>query len=167
MQPTNQNFLQNVKWQFSIKRLPGISFFVQSVNIPSITGVRRDVPTPFVKYPVPYDHLDYGELNVSFKINEDMSNYLEVYNWMVGLGFPDNFGQHRALVNVPPAQDKEYSDATLLVLTNAKNAGLKVEYQRCFPVFLSDIEFDTGGSGNEIDCTVTFAYEKFTVTPIS
>ena len=164
--PTNVNFLQNAKWRFVIQRLPVLSFFIQSINVPSLSFGRRDVPTPFVRIPFAGDHLDYGELNVNFKVDENMANYIEVHNWMVGLGFPDSFEQHANLLAVAPPKDKEYSDATLFIQTNAKNVNVNITYHKIFPVFISDLEFDTGGVGNEVDCTVTFAYQKYTITRV-
>lgn len=166
--PVNRNFLQNVKWQFSIQRLPGLTYYAQSVNIPSLSMARVDTPTPFVRFPNTGDHLDFGELYVTFKVSEDLSNYLEIHNWMIGAGFPDNFEQFNSLVNKPVGADKEYSDATLLLQTNAKNVSYEISFSRCFPIFLSDVELSTMTINTpEIDCTVTFAYQRYFIRAVS
>ena len=77
--PANKNFLSPLNFRFQIKKAPNVNFFVQKVNIPEIAVRAPDVMNPFVKIPYPGDHLEYGIFNISFKVDEDLQNYLEIH----------------------------------------------------------------------------------------
>jgi len=170
-QPSNKNFLSPNGFKFSIKKLPNVNFFVQSVNIPSFNLGTVDVENPFIKIPFPGDKLTYGQLNVTFKIDEDLSNYLELYNWLIGIGYPDNFGQRRSIE--PPninlaSGDGVYTDASLVITTSKMNSNFEVTFKDAYPINLSELQFDSTITDIDyITCTATFAYRIFTISQLS
>jgi len=141
--PSNRNFLSPLNFSFQIKRAPNVNFFLQKVNIPSITIPKIDIPTPFVPIPSPFTHLTYGEFSITFKVDEDFQNYLEIHNWIRSLGFPDNPGEYLAI-----EQNPEYtgagltSDISLIALNSAKNPNYEITFRNAFPTRLSDVNFD-------------------------
>lgn len=162
-QLTNRNFLSPLGFKFVLAKAPAIEYFIQTVNIPSIGLGTAEVPTPFVKLPLAGDHLDFGELSLSYKIDEDMKNYLEIYNWIKGLGFPDNFDQYRNISNLP-SRDGIYSDATLIILTSSKNANIFIKFKNIFPTSLDAVQFDTTQTDVEyVSTSVTFKYQSFDI----
>lgn len=166
--PTNKNFLSPLGFRFSIKRAPHVNYFVQSVSIPNISLGSTSVPTPFSRIPVAGDHLLFGPFNVSFKVDEDLANYLEIYNWLIKIGFPDNFEQYRALDNNNPTADAgTYSDLTLIVLSSSKNPTYEINFVDAYPTSLTDIVFDTRTPDVDyVECTATFDYRKFSITAL-
>ena len=94
-QPDNVNFLSPVGFNFFIKKLPNTNYFCQAVNIPSVQLGDADIMTPLVRLPLIGDHLEYGLINVNFKVDEDMTNYVELYNWITQLGFPESTDQSK------------------------------------------------------------------------
>lgn len=159
---------------FTIKKTPNVNYFVQSATLPSITLGQSDVQTPFVRLPVPGDHIDFGTFSITFRVDEDMRNYQELYDWIIALGFPDNFGQYNSiapsrgkfggLVNNPMSGAGIYSDASLTVLNSVKAPVVEFAFKDLYPVTLSDIVFDTKNTDVEyVEGTVTFAYRSFTL----
>ena len=60
-----------------------------------------------------------------------------------------------------------YSDATLIVLSALNNPILRVRFINAFPLSLSDIQFDTTQSAeNIITGTASFAFEYFDIEPV-
>lgn len=162
-QPTNRNFLSPLGFKFILLKAPAVEYFIQSINIPSLALGTANVPTPFVRMPFAGDHLEFGELSVSFKIDEDMKNYLEIYNWMKGLGFPDNFNQYKA-IDSTTTNDGIYSDATLVILTSSKNPNMEIRFKNMFPVNLDPVQFDTTQTDVEyVSTTATFKYQSFDI----
>lgn len=166
-QPTNRNYLSPVGYRFTLKRAPNVEFFVQRVSLPGLSLPVVDRPTPFVRIPEPGDHLEFNQLSVTFKVNEDLDNYLEVFNWMIALGKPEKFEQYtfdpRQSFNDPKATVK--SDITINILTSAMNSNFEVTCRDCFPVSLSELEFDSTATDiNYIEATVTFAMRDYTIT---
>ena len=80
--PTNPNFLSPLNFKFSIKRAPHINFFTQKISIPSLNLPSYNSPNPFVKIPEPGEHIDYGDLELTFRVDENLKNYLEIHNWI-------------------------------------------------------------------------------------
>jgi len=173
-QPTNKSFLSPLGFKFTIKKTPHINYFVQSVSLPSITLGRSEIPTPFIKLPLAGDHLDFGELTVTYKVDESLKNYLEIYNWMIAIGFPDSFDQFKTIDaarkgkntgSVQPMTGQGiYSDVTLTVLSSAMNPIHNITYYNAFPTSISELQFTTTDSDvNYLTSTVTFSYQKFTI----
>ena len=164
-QPTNPSFLSPLGFRLQIKRTPNVNYFVQSVELPSVSLGDVNVDTPFTRIPFPGTRLTFGNLQVTFKVDENMSNYLEIYNWMMGLGFPDNFEQYKSLAGAGTMSgDGVFSDIQLLVLSSAMQPIQEINFQDCFPVDISSLSFDsTSVDVSYLTATVTFANRRFTV----
>lgn len=165
--PTNLNFLSPLKFKFTLTKLPNTNFFIQGVTLPSISMSANYQPSPFVKLPLPGDHIDFGELIISFRVDEDMKNYLELFDWMIALGFPKDFTQYKALHDVDRrlntrSTDGIMSDGNLIIMNSNAKSNKKVTFYNMFPTTLSDISFDTRQSDVDyIECSASFAYERF------
>lgn len=156
----NKNMLSPIGFQFSIQRLPTMNFFVQSVTLPGITASTIDQVTPLRSIPTPGDKIEYSELEVVFKIDEDMRNYIEVFEWIRALGFPDTFDQYKELDDQPSFTGGGiYSDASLTILSSAMNPNVRIEIQDLFPISLTPIEMSATNSDVEyIEATATFRF---------
>lgn len=158
-----QNYLTPTNFKFNIQRLPHVSFFCQAVSIPGLTMSPIEIPTPFKSLYKEGGPLDIGTFTVTMLVDEDMQNYLEIYNWMIGLTFPNEFGEYANLVD----GDGLYSDATLHIMSNAKNANVAIKFKDIFPVGLGDINM----SVNQADTApasvdVSFQVNSFTVAAL-
>lgn len=139
----NTNFLPIVGFKFSISRLPTTNYFIQAVNVPGVELGITQIDTPFIKYPVQGDHIKYRDLTLTFRIDEDMKNYQEIYNWIIGLGFPDNFNQYKQFKQTSAtAGEGLKSDATLLIQNSARVPNIEIKFTDIFPRSLSDIIMD-------------------------
>lgn len=168
-QPTNQSFLSPLGFRLQIKKTPAMNYFVQSVTIPSVSLGTADVDTPFTKIPFPGTRLTFGNLQVTFKVDEDMQNYLEIFNWMKSMGFPDNFDQYAGIAGKSiQSGDGIFSDITLLTLSSAMNPNLELTFYDCFPVDLSSMEMDSTLPDVEyLTATVTFANRRFDIKALT
>jgi len=167
-QPDNPNFLSPLGFNFSIKKLPNTNYFVQSVNVPSVQMGDAIMPTPFVNIPTIGDRITYAEFQVPFKVDEDLRNYVELYDWMVQLGFPEDFAQAKNIYGEPNSVDFRvdgpYSDATITILNSAMRPNLEVLFEDAYPISLSDLQFSaTSPSVDYIECQATFRYKLFRI----
>jgi hypothetical protein len=165
--PINKNFLSPLGFKFSIQKLPHTNFFVQKANIPGLKfGSIPEQANPFVSIPLTGDHLLYNEFTITFRVDEDMMNYLEIHRWIRGLGFPDNQNEYSAIAD----EDRFLgggikSEASLIITTNGKNPNIECVYNDAFPISLSDITFDTtDDSVSYIEATATFRYTKYEIS---
>lgn len=170
-EPTNKNFLSPLSFKFSMERAPNLSYFVQSATVPALTLGNPYLDTPFVRVPVAGDRLFFNELTITYRVDEDMLNYLEMYNWLVQLGFPESFEQYTLSYNAGGGGTSEslvFTDATLTVLTNTMNPNYDIKFRDMYPLSLSELQFDSKDQDVDyVEATVTFAYKDFVIEKIS
>jgi hypothetical protein len=177
--PKTYDYLRPNAFRFGVKDIPNISFTCQSANIPDIQLGYAVQPTPFVDVPVMGDKLNFGELTIRFLISEDMSNYLELYRWLVALGFPNNYNQFSTFVKDRPSRFPfvtnqngtseilAYSDATLTILDSTNTAKVNIIFKSLFPTSLSALDFDiASGSVEYFTAIASFKYTIFEVEPL-
>ena len=168
--PKSTNFLSPLGYRFQIKKMPTVNFFAQAVAIPSITVGELPLPTAFsTKLQFPGDLVTFGDLVVTFRVDEDMANYLEIFNWIKSITRIDGFdaaeGQATAWgkeIDSPMGEEKVFSDATLHVLNSAMNPNKEIQFTDCYPTGLTDVPFNTTLSDLDyVECTATFKFRKF------
>ena len=87
-QPTKLDYASPTQFKFTINQLPKVEFFTVSANIPDITLSDVVIPTPFKPIPVLGQNLTYGNLSLTFIVDEFLENYRELHEWLIGIGFP-------------------------------------------------------------------------------
>jgi len=158
-----RDLLSATGYRFTVHRLPGVSFTVQSVNVPSLVLTSPGMPTPFINMPFAGDHIDYGELRLTYLVDEQIANYLEVHDWLRALGKPETFDEYAAL-HLEPGTGVA-SDCTLVVLDAKKNPAFVVSFREAVPVSLSELVFDSTTQGVPyIPVTATFRFQDFTIS---
>lgn len=155
------NYLSPLSFTVMIDRLPNVEFFTQKVMIPGVTGnpVQTEVPLGRI-FNVPQT-LSYGDLDISFIVDEDLKNYLEILNWLEGIASPETTNQYQ---NLASSEDGIKSDITVLVNNSHKNPNHHFKFKDCFPVGITSLSFDvTQTEPTPIEVTATFRYTNFTV----
>ena len=160
-QPGNINQLNIVSFEVNFSRLPNVEYFCQRVNIPAVILGEAFQPMPFMNLPVEGDTLSFESMNLSFILDEDMQNYMEIYSWLTALGFPRDYEQFKTLK--PASEASEYasmfSDMDIMLQTNKSNPNYKITFNDVFPTSLSSVQFDTSVSALEpivVDATFNF-----------
>ena len=166
--PANLTPLSPNGFNFSITKLPGVTFFCQQVQLPGITLGSPEQFNPFVNAPIPGEILTYDQLQVQFLIDNEMLNYKSVYNWLVALGFPDNYDQYKSFIfndkNNYSELAKNYSDATLQILTGTNTAAATVSFKDLFPISIGSLVFQSTNSDVQYlvgDATFRYTSYKF------
>ena len=161
-QPINTNFLSPIGFKFQLNNFPAVNYFCQSATLPGISISAIDVATPLKTIAMAGDEVSFEELSIKFIVDENMKNWLSIYDWIIGLGFPSEEGQakYRKL-----KKDSELTtDATLTVLTSNMNPQIHFRFQECFRLSLSSIAFDSGGTDIDyVTADASFRYDVYTV----
>ena len=186
-QPTVFDYSQSNQFKVFFPIFPTTEWFVVRANIPSVQLGQGDQYTPFVQIAVVGDHITYGDFSVTFIVDENLKNYMEMYNWVKNIGFPFSHDQFNTLPR-PDYQDKSggtnydaesdtyskandrdlYTDIVLQIMTAKNNLIATCEIYEAFPITIGAIEY----SQQETDmtyatCEVGFAYTWFDVKPVS
>jgi hypothetical protein len=168
-QPDNINYLRPNGFKFNIQNLPTVSYFCQSASLPEVSLGTAMQSTPLIDIPRPGEKLSFGTLTIRFLIQENLQNYIELYNWMVGLAPTENDTQFsryykRSNTDLRKTDLSDFSDATLTVLNSDNYAIANFNFVDCFPISLSGMDFDTSnGSTQYFQGTASFQYLRFTV----
>lgn len=164
---TNRNFLSPLNFKFQLKRAPHINFFVQSVNIPGVTLPAIDVGNPNIRVPYPDAHILYDELDLTYRVDEDLKNYMELHTWIRSLG-KRSFAEYAALAQTPTITGESLrSDIALTILTSNKNANYQVVFRDAFPIMVSGMKFTTmDQSVDYIEASAKFRYISYEITEI-
>lgn len=159
------NYFSPLEFRISIKRLPNVEFFTQQAAIPSINSTPIERATRFNKVFQTPDQVTFSNLDLSFIVDEDMNNYMEIFDWMILSSFPDNHQQYNQLSTQP---DVLFSDISLLIMNSKKNANIEVAYKNCFPISLGDVQLDTTESDVVYPrVTASFQYDSFTINRLT
>lgn len=159
------NFLSPVEFRLTINRLPNLEFFIQNATVPGLSGSPLTIATPFKNVYFTPDKLEYEELTVTSKVDEQFQVFLEIYNWLEGISFPDNFNQYDTLNN---SDEGLFSDATLTILNSSKNPNIELTFKNMFPVALSSIPLDiTQSDVNPPTVDITFRYDSYTINVLT
>ena len=164
-QPTDMNFLSPLGYKFNLTKNPNVDYFAQSFDFPRISlSTNRNQQTPFGKLQLPGTPLTFDTFSLTFKIDEDMFNYFEIYDWMSGIGTPESFNQYAAL-NAQPTGFGVLVDADLIVLNGTMNPNIKITFSDVNPISLSGFKFDsTETDVNYITATAEFSYREYVYT---
>lgn len=166
--PSNINPLQSNGFMFGIQKLPEIQFFCQEANIPELALPLAEVSSPLVMARLPGDKPLFGDLQITFLIDETMGNYLAVHDWMIGMGFPESWDQYANFISdrdsalVTGETSAAVSDGILQILNSQNNVIKTVRFIDLFPTSLSSISLtSTTNDTQYIAGVATFGYTYY------
>ena len=183
-QPTKLDYTSPTQFRFLINQLHKVQYFTVSDNVPGITLGDATYATPLKDIPLPGEKLTYDDLNITFIVDENLENYIEIHNWLASLGFPKNreqFKTHRsATSNLPKAtvgtsgdigdvkpitsDSPMFSDSVLTVLSNKNNPVVECRFEDCFPTSLSSLDYSQNQTDVEyLTAEVTFKYKIYEI----
>jgi hypothetical protein len=167
-QITNRNFLSPIGFQFSLAKEPKVPFFCNSAKIPEISFPPLEQGSYLKNLNIPATKLQYGDLNLRFLVDEDMTNYLAVYKWLIGLGFPETTKQFADFTRGVREDEidylSQYSDGSLTILNSNYNPTVVVKFKDLFPVSLSSVEFNTTDTDiNYFTAEAVFTYTVYEI----
>jgi hypothetical protein len=171
----NRNFLSPVGFKFTINRVPKVSFFGNSVNIPGLTLGLATQPTYLKDIDLPGDKVIFDDLTLRFLVDENLENYMEVQKWIRGLGYPESLAEiynfqneNKNLQQPDNSQLNLYSDATLVILNSNQVANFKLKFKDVFPYSLSSLQFDSSDTDIQyFTADVTFKYTIYNITDMN
>ena len=186
-QPTVYDYASPNTWRFNLARLPLVTWFCVNGNIPGINLGEAQYPTPMADIGITGDKLTYETLNITFLVDEELKNYRELWDWMVGIGFPKQHKQWETALSagtselvqmsVSPdsgardnptySEDTLYSDGSLVIYNSKNNPKVELSFYSMFPTSLSGLNFSQQEADVEYlraDASFRFLYYDFKVS---
>ena len=187
-EPVKLDYASPIQFRFKCSKLPTVEFFCQTANIPGISIGTASMPTGLKDIPIPGEKVSYSDLAISFLVDENLNNYKEIHDWIIGLGFPQNHTQFADLqatgsdrypgsttgaivpetnIAVPLSEGGTYSDATLTVLNSKNIAVTEIRFHNIFPTSLGALSYDVQASDvNYLAVGVDFSYMYYEIVQL-
>ncbi len=168
----NRNFLAPTGFKFTVSRAPKISYFGNQVNVPALTLGIAEQPTYLKSIPRPGTEVSFEDLTLTFLVDEDIENYMEIQNWIRGIGYPESLDQiydfqkddSKTIKAKYTEEINLFSDGTLTILDNVNLPKFKVIFDGLFPYALSTLAFDATQSDIEyFTAEVSFKYNIYNI----
>ena len=164
--PENTGYLQPSKFLLTFDRIPNCQYFCQSVNIPGMSLGQAQMTSPMLDVFAPGNKLTYNQLNVNFPVDAAVVSWKEIHEWFRSIASSERLPESNRLsdqqTKFGSKKPKYYSDAILTVLSALNNPIVRIQFINAFPVSLSDIQFDTRMTAEDIiTCDATFVYDYF------
>ena len=159
-QPTVYDYATGTQWRLAFNRVPKTTWFCTAANIPGITLGEAQYATPMSDMIVTGDKLTFETLNITFIVDEELQNYRELWDWIVGMGSPVNHSQWETTLSKGDGavrtfgtsdadprtkttyeESNLYSDSTLIVYNSKNKAKVNVQFKNMFPTTLSALEY--------------------------
>ena len=188
-EPSKSDYASPIQFRFKCTKLPLVEFFVQSANIPGISLGSATQTNPLYDIPLPGDKITYSALDMSFLVDENLNNYKEIHDWILGLGFPSNHTQFQDLQAAgtdrfpgsarstavtgsstpqPLNEGGIYSDAILTVLNSKNIAKTEIRFQNVYPTNLGGLNYDVRQTDIDyLNASVSFNYMNYDIVQIS
>jgi len=147
-----------------LTKFPKVDFFSNSARIPELNLELTRQPSYLKNIDVPGERLTYGDLTLRFLVDENMENYISVYTWLKGLGFPESTKEFKELTTDKDGQrdpKEAFCDGTLRILNSNYREVAKVKFIDLFPTSLTSLEFDA--TNTDIQFFTAEATFKYTI----
>ena len=148
---SNFNYLQPTGFKLVVDRTnyPNLEFFCQDFTHSGVIMSSADLSyKKIATIPFIGDKLTYNEMLANIILDEDMKSYTEMHNWMrrnLDQDMTTPLDRFKAATEKPPAM----SDITLSILSSSNNPIVRIKYRDCIPTALTDIQFQSTGSGTD------------------
>ena len=187
--PSKFDYASPIQFRFKMTKLPTVEFFVQSANIPGISLDEVQQPTRLKSISLPGSSLTFSNLDLSFLVDENLNNYKELHDWLIGLGTPESDSQFAGLLAAgsdrfsgstastaatgtstaqPLNEGGIYSDATLIVLNSKNIAKTEIRFKNVYPISLGSLSYDIKASDVDyLQVSASFSYMYYDIVQIS
>ena len=173
-QITDRNFLQANGFSFTVNRAPTLGFFGNAVNVPGLNMNTTVQPNYLRNIPRPGTQLDFNDLTLRFLVDQGLENYIEIQNWLRGIGFPESLSEIYDWQNTGPVRKSNKdeinltSDGTMTILNGINRPVFSVIFKDLFPTSISDLQFDSQTTDVEyLTAQVTFKYSVYNITDVA
>jgi len=186
--PSKFDYASPIQFRFKMTKLPQVEFFVQTANIPGITLDEVQQPTRLKAIALPGSTLSFANLDLSFLVDENLNNYKELHDWLIGLGTPESDSQFAGLLAAgsdrfpgstassaaigsgtatPLNEGAIYSDATLTVLNSKNIAKTEIRFKNVYPTSLGSLSYDIKASDVDyLQVSASFSYMGYSIVQL-
>ena len=177
--PSNLNHLQPNNFVFTMNRIRNVSFACQTANIPSLQLGQSRQFTRLKDLNIPGDKVEFGSLDITFLVDENMENFRKLYDWIKDIGTAQNSADYDAYINrhkdrfpgtntaknLPIAPTM--SDAIMTITDSNNVSNLEIRVKDLFPTSLEGLRFDTTDTSLQyLTAAASFQYNIYEIVKL-
>ena len=140
--------------------LEDVSFNVTEFSLPSISLPIPEQVTPFSNIPLHSDKPIFDDLNITYIVDEQLKNWLSLYNTAIGHSYPINY-ENRCNVAMP------HDTFAYIHIYNSRNRNIfSVKFHNVILTSVGELSFtttDNSSAGLTMTSTATFKYSYYTI----
>lgn len=153
-------------------RISNTQYFCQEANLPGVSLPEMPRPTSVVDLYVPGNKMVYNRFEITFTIDSDLKAWTDIHDWMRKLTTPVNNNEYKNLWTrdtvIDSKQMAQYADGILTIMSGLNNPKFRIKYTNMFPTSLTDIQFKSTGSADDIlTATASFRYDYFEIESLT
>lgn len=152
------NILTTYDFDIIVDKLPNINLFAQTFTIPSISGSPPKQHTPLNPVNRSFDHVEFDSFQIGFMIDAAMNNYLTIFEWMMGIGFPVDTQQR---IDYTAGDTRLTSDITVHLKNAHGKAIIAFTFRNAIPTSLDQVSLNKQQTAaRPVTSNITFAYDS-------
>lgn len=155
--PQKINLAKSTNYRLNIHILPETQFWLTTCNLPTLSSNEVPIPDPVHGFRYkPTNTMQPAPMTVTFLVDEDYSNYMEILNLMYKASGPEYKDRYQV-------GESTGSDGSLHILSNNKNiSDIVFTFHNLFPTILGELQM-TNESADPLVTDLTMQYDYLTV----
>lgn len=117
-----------------ITKFPETTLSISNFRLPGLTMGPALHNTPYRDGPIPGDKIEWEPLDVEFIVNSDLTNWLEMFDWLISQGAPEDRSTQYDY-------DLRSVDASVILYSAQNIPFATVKFKDCIIVRLGGIDF--------------------------
>ena len=165
-QPDTFDYAQSSQFLVTLGNFPMVQYFCTTLTLPGVSVGRFDRATSLANLPMVGDLMTFDDFTMTFMVDETLTNYQEIFNWMVNIGAPsDNsqFNKRKRADGMTMKGDRNlYSDIEVTILSSKNNPSVRCTLHDTFPLSLTGLTYTTQDTdATYLTADVSFAYSYY------
>lgn len=156
------NFLETNRFLLVIPSFEATRFLSTSFQLPQMDLPSARADTPFSPLKFAGDKVEFSPVEFEFIVDENMTNWKEVYDWFMSIGYVRNHKDFKEYEGRTSHQPLAEQDIKIVILNSKENPVATYTFYNAIPVSLSGMPMTS--TVNDVDyvrSTVIFDYDYF------
>ena len=109
-------------------------------------------------------------MNVTFVIDEELTGWKEIHDWIRAMTFPESYEEYKQLASLnkyaggKATKQPQYSDGIITLYSSSNKPYFRFKFYDCFPTTLSTFVMSSSDSPETIlTADATFRYNYFDI----
>lgn len=154
----NINTSNKASATLQIINMESVSFKCNDFAIPAINLPNVEIHSPLSTIPLHGDKCSFDNLDITYLVDDDLSNWKVLYNTMIKTGYPFSY-QDRNHCKIP-----DETDVYLHIYNNTNKYLFSVRFHHVVLVSMGAISFNTTDSNvTQMTSTASFSYSYYTI----